>query len=643
MSRLIEPAPAAAPANTSMPTAPPIPQARDFLTLAAQLWGLNDDETVKIGMEAWRRKAPVEQAALTTGLLSPVQVDIVTTLLRPDEIIPGHVLLSALGYGGMGVVYQARQVRLERIVAVKTVLVYHLTDPKTLVRFQQEAKVLARLQHPNIVQAFDYGQHEGRLYIVMELVTGQNLDNWIAARGRLTEFTAWQLARQAAAGLAHAASHGVVHRDIKPANMLVLDPPEGMSLPPGIPLLKLADFGLAQFRGTGSDPSVRLTSINTAVGSPPYMSPEQLGGDKLDFHTDIYSLGAAVVHMLTGRPPFEGRTLARMLIEKQSDAGAWLADSCPHVSQPTRDLLTWMMAPRPEDRPSSYTALLAAIDRLDLEQIDDETTQAVPLPLKSSIATDHLGVDTQVNSTDPPPGPTRAVPSGAAEPGPADRSESKPTSGIDWRYVVTALVVAALIICGVYFIQFRSSGPRGERRLRNSGAAEPLLAGRQLDGWQLQGEWTTDRDEEGAIVASGTNGAAQRTIPSWTHYRIEGELELRDAIAAEIHFGFAPGGERLSLRVAKSGEGTCVAQLGRRAGPNADFVAADAPTKLAPKSGAFHAFELERQERDWWIFVDGELIGVMPPESPSDRPRLELFAEGGTAWFASLSGAELKE
>lgn len=619
-----------------MPTAPPTPQAREFLSLAEHLWGLNHDEIVRIAVEAWRRKSPVEQAALTTGLLSPVQVDIVGTLLRPEEIVPGYCLLSALGYGGMGVVYKARQERLDRIVAVKTVLVYHLTDPKTLVRFQQEAKVLARLQHPNIVQAFDYGQHEGRLYIVMEMVTGQNLDHWITARGRLTEFTAWSLARQAAAGLAHAAHHGVVHRDIKPANMLVLEAPEGMSLPPGVPLLKLADFGLAVF-SSDADQRARLTSINTAVGSPPYMSPEQLGGEPLDFHSDIYSLGAAVVHMLTGRAPFEGKTLARMLADKQSDARAWLSESCPYITPGSAELLAWMMAPNPADRPGNYAALLAAIDRLDLSRLEEQATQAVATPLGSSIATDHLGIDTQINTPRPPTGPTRDLPASALPP-----ADQKPegSSWLNWKMAASAALLVGAIATASFYAVNRPSGPRGERVLKISASAVPLFSGRQLEGWrQIGGEWTTSRDEEGAVVASGANGATIRALPAWRHYRIEGECELRGAEAAEVHFGFTQGGERYILRITATSEGRS-AQLGKRRGTGA-FEPLNEPHRLAPKTTAFHAIEIERQLQDWWLFVDGQPIGTLPVESALETPQIQLVAEGGTVWFASLIGAEL--
>jgi len=622
-----------------MPATIPTPHARDFLTLSGQLWGLSDDEIVKIGVEAWRRKSPVEQAALTTGLLSPVQVDIVGTLLRPEEIVPGYSLLSALGYGGMGVVYKARQERLDRIVAVKTVLVYHLTDPKTLVRFQQEAKVLARLQHPNIVQAFDYGQHEGRLYIVMEMVGGENLDHWIAARGRLAEFTAWSLARQAAAGLAHAASHGVVHRDIKPANMLVLEPPEGMSLPAGVPLLKLADFGLAVFHGGDSEPNMRLTSVNTAVGSPPYMSPEQLGGDPLDFHTDIYSLGAAVIHMLTGHAPFGGRTLARMLVEKQSDARTWLGESCPHLSTATADLLAWMMAPQPADRPTSYSALIAAIDRLDLPNDDDQSTQAVSFAPRSSTNTDHLGIDTHIDSPNPPLGPTREVPSAA----PAKSPEAGGATWLNWRVSMVGVLLVVALAIGLYFGIHRDSGPRGTRRLTIGDASESLIPKNFALWSHLKGGWTTTGDDEGAAVAVGTNGFTQRALPPWKHYHLDGEVDLRAAPAAEIRFGFATGGEFFALRIAAGSDGERTAQLGRRAATGAPFQPIGVPRPLVANSSPYQAFELERQEQDWWVLVDNQLIGTLPLETSIDLPRVQLYAERDTAHFASLFGAELEE
>src|SRR5262249_14289018 len=133
----------------------------------------------------------------------------------------------------------------QRPVALKTVLLSSMSDPNAIARFQQEAVAVARLRHPNIIAAYDFGRHAGRLFFVMELVEGEDLKNLIARNGALDEATVWGLARQVVAGLAHAAQEGIVHRDIKPANLLLVTPPTGFSLSPGLSMVKIADFGLA--------------------------------------------------------------------------------------------------------------------------------------------------------------------------------------------------------------------------------------------------------------------------------------------------------------------------------------------------------------------------------------------------------------
>src|SRR5205085_8565002 len=136
------------------------------------------------------------QLLVEKGMLDAVQVDALETLLRPGAVIPGYEILDLIGKGGMGAVYSARQKNLDRLVAIKTILLNRLGQAGAMARFEKEARVLARLRHPNIVTVYDFGCHEGRLYFVMELLDGVDLDREIAQQGRLDEATAWGLARQ---------------------------------------------------------------------------------------------------------------------------------------------------------------------------------------------------------------------------------------------------------------------------------------------------------------------------------------------------------------------------------------------------------------------------------------------------------------
>jgi serine/threonine-protein kinase len=202
--------------------------------------------------------------------------------------------LELLGEGGMGAVYRARQESLARDVAVK-ILPERLTrNPKFVQRFYREARAAAGLVHPNVVQIYSIGQDEDRgvHYYAMELVRGQDLAQILKGGVRFSVDQALTIVLQAAEGLAAAAESGLIHRDIKPANMMLS--PKGQ--------VKIMDFGLAKM---AAGDAIDVTEAGSIVGTASYMSPEQGLGKELDFRTDIYSLGAVLYELLTGRPPFK--------------------------------------------------------------------------------------------------------------------------------------------------------------------------------------------------------------------------------------------------------------------------------------------------------------------------------------------------
>jgi tetratricopeptide (TPR) repeat protein/tRNA A-37 threonylcarbamoyl transferase component Bud32 len=219
--------------------------------------------------------------------------------------LPGYQILGELGRGGMGVVYKARQLRLNRIVALKMILAGDYAPPETVIRFLAEAESIARLHHPHIVQIFAYGEHDGRPYFEMEYVDGGSLADRLGGKpwplrdaARLVETLARAI---------HAAHRlGVVHRDLKPANILLTTD--------GIP--KIADFGLAKCLDTETG----LTRTEWIVGSPSYMAPEQAGeaGRTIGPRADVYSLGAILYELITGRPPFQAATVLETLEQVRS-------------------------------------------------------------------------------------------------------------------------------------------------------------------------------------------------------------------------------------------------------------------------------------------------------------------------------------
>ena len=252
-----------------------------------------------------------------------------------------YSLERPLGHGGMASVYLARDTELDRLVAVKVLDERAASDERLRRRFVREARLAARLSHPNVVNVFDAGEDGGRPYIVMEHVEGETLADLLARRGRLPPEEARALALQVARGLAHAHAAGLVHRDVKPQNLLLRE--DGT--------LKIADFGIARAaEGTS------LTQTGTVLGTAAYLSPEQALGEDVTPATDVYSLGAVLYELLTGRPPLEVRSLDDLAKAK---AIAPLRELAPEVPRDLEDVLMRCLARNPAYRPTDLERELA--------------------------------------------------------------------------------------------------------------------------------------------------------------------------------------------------------------------------------------------------------------------------------------------
>lgn len=269
-----------------------------------------------------------------------------------------------LGSGGMAVVYLAHDEELHRRVAIK-VLAEHLAgDDSFRARFLQESKLAGRLSHPNVVQVYDAGETDGSPYIVMEYVPGDT----IAQRGKLSYRDAVPLALQACAGLQHAHAAGLVHRDVKPANLLVREDD----------VLKVADFGIAR-----AAELTRLTQHGTVLGTAAYLSPEQAAGEEVTTATDIYSLGAVVYELLTGRAPYEFESLAELAAQQKGGIITPLRDLESSVPEPVEAAVMHALARDPRFRPASaadFAAELATASELPAEPL---LATAITEPLHS--------------------------------------------------------------------------------------------------------------------------------------------------------------------------------------------------------------------------------------------------------------------
>src|SRR4051812_26125870 len=227
--------------------------------------------------------------------------------LTGQTVAEFHVL-RLLGRGGMGAVYLAEQHSPKRKVALKILRADLAANEKALLRFKQEADTVGQLSHANIVQVHAAGEWQGLSYIALEYVEGRNLRDYLAKKGPPTVLQALSIMRQVAAALVRAGELGIIHRDIKPENLLLTRKGE----------VKVADFGLCRL-AEGDPRDLSLTDSNMTMGTPLYMSPEQVEGKPLDARTDIYSFGVTCFHMLTGEPPFRGTTAFEVALRHVRD------------------------------------------------------------------------------------------------------------------------------------------------------------------------------------------------------------------------------------------------------------------------------------------------------------------------------------
>ena len=279
----------------------------------------------------------------------------------PPEL-PGYEIERRIGSGGNATVWLARQLSLDRVVAIKILAPKLLRDPEAREQFQQEARAAARISHAAIVGILDFGEHDGLLYYVMEYVAGTNLAEWLHVNQRMAHTQALKLVEIVATALNQVwRDAGLIHCDIKPGNILLGE--DGA--------VKITDLGLARIAGAAAtrEPSACIE------GTPTYIAPEQIEGYLPDIRTDIYSLGLTFYHMLTGTPPFEGYSLDEIIEAQQTD---YLPDPCevlPHLPVSYGWLLAKMTAKNPAKRPASWDEVLK-----DIQQIKSGKSPLPPYP-----------------------------------------------------------------------------------------------------------------------------------------------------------------------------------------------------------------------------------------------------------------------
>lgn len=269
------------------------------------------------------------------------------------QTIGPYRLVEKLGTGGMAEVYKAYQPRLDRYVAIKFIRPEFAADEGFRSRFEREAKAIARLSHPNIVHIYDFGEEGNLYYLVMEYIDGGTLKERLAVLNSAGETMEWgevcRIARQVGEALDYAHQQGIVHRDVKPANVMLTA--DGRAV--------LNDFGIARMVGATSG----LTQTGTTVGTPAYMSPEQIRGEQIGPSSDLYSLGVVLYEMLTGRVPFSADTPLAIMYKQLNDPIPLPRTLNPALPQATEAVVLRALAKEPADRYPSGQALVRALEQ----------------------------------------------------------------------------------------------------------------------------------------------------------------------------------------------------------------------------------------------------------------------------------------
>jgi serine/threonine-protein kinase len=350
---------------------------------------------------------------VTRSQLQRLGGDMEDSIARKAQQIPGYQILGKLGAGAMATVFKARQLSLDRIVAVKVLPKKLSENPEFVERFKKEGIAAARLSHSNIVQAIDAGVAGEYLYFVMEYIEGRTVYDDLANGKIYSEKDALDIVIQVARALEHAAERGLVHRDVKPKNIMLTK--QGVA--------KLADMGLAR---ETEDREAAAAEAGRAYGTPYYISPEQIRGEEyIDFKADIYSLGATLYHMVTGKVPFEGSTPAAVMHKHLKEPLIPADHIVPTLSTGLGEVIECMMAKNREDRYASMTDLLGDLQRV---------ARGEP-PLQARRKYDGKLLESLADGTE-------------SEDAPAPPQQEMTTAGVPlvWVFILTALLLLSAIV-----------------------------------------------------------------------------------------------------------------------------------------------------------------------------------------------------
>ena len=366
-----------------------------------------------------RSAARFAKFLIESGDLTKFQAERLLAGRTEGFFLGGCRILDRLGAGGMGIVYLAEQIQLGRQVAVKVLPSKRIGDAEFVQRFLREARAAAELNHPNIVQIYDFGNVGNSPFIVMEFVRGPDLKEVLIKEGPFSVASSVEIISHVAIGLQHAHDHGIVHRDIKPSNIVQVSG-----------AVKILDLGLAR----RVNDSAELTEVGSGLGTPDYMSPEQFtDARQADIRSDLYSLGCTWYHLLAGQPPFDGGTPATKGIAHMQQVPTPIEQLVPTVPAKVSTIIQKLMAKRPEDRFQTPRQLL-----------DDINTLTSKAPETTHVWRPERAAES------PPDVPSTGTPQPLAETC-SDSLITVPRSSVPAFLLHLLPVMAALVLGGAYF------------------------------------------------------------------------------------------------------------------------------------------------------------------------------------------------
>jgi serine/threonine protein kinase/ligand-binding sensor domain-containing protein len=326
--------------------------------------------------------------------------------VQPGMTLGAYRVIAQIGQGGMATVYRAYHAAMDRYVAIKVLPYQPVRSEEALARFQQEARTIAKLEHPHILPVYDYGQHEGITYFVMRLLDAGDLKTRIKA-GAVSLNEVDRLFTQIADALGYAHEHGVIHRDIKPSNVMIDARGDAF----------LTDFGIAKL----VESNIQLTASGAITGTPAYMSPEQAQGEKIDQRSDIYALGIVLYEMLLGRVPFEAETPLAVILKHITDPLPLPTQLNPTIAPAIERVLLKALAKNKEERFATCADFLTAWKQAFAEAMSASaaglTTPAAPLPPQTVTSiTPPSSTSTPPLTPTPTPISTSTLPSTPATP-----------------------------------------------------------------------------------------------------------------------------------------------------------------------------------------------------------------------------------